>query len=103
MKVCVYGLWHLGSVTAACVAAAGHEVRGLDSNAETIAGLLEARPPVMEPGLPELIAAGRTQRRLDFFVDAAQAVQGCKVLWVTFDTPVDENDCADAQYVLERI
>ena len=31
MKVCVAGLWHLGSVTAACLAAAGHDVVGLDA------------------------------------------------------------------------
>ena len=103
MKVCVYGLWHLGSVTAACVAAAGHDVIGLDPDEETIAGLRDGRAPVMEPGLLELIADARSQRRLDFSDDAAQAVRGCKVLWVTFDTPVDEDDRADTQYVLERI
>ena len=26
MRVCVSGLWHLGTVTAACLAAAGHDV-----------------------------------------------------------------------------
>ena len=31
MKVCVQGLWHLGSVTSACLAAVGHDVVGLDS------------------------------------------------------------------------
>ena len=30
MKICVYGLWHLGSVTAACMASVGHEVIGFD-------------------------------------------------------------------------
>ena len=30
MNVCVFGLWHLGTVTAACLAAAGHQVVGLD-------------------------------------------------------------------------
>ena len=30
MKICVLGLWHLGTVTAACLAAGGHRVTGLD-------------------------------------------------------------------------
>ena len=30
MRVVVYGLWHLGCVTAACLADAGNEVVGLD-------------------------------------------------------------------------
>lgn len=103
MRVCVYGLWHLGSVTAACLAAAGHEVRGLDPSSETIAGLREGRPPILEPGLKELVCAGLSQRRLEFSDDAREALEGCKVLWVTFDTPVDDDDRADAQYVIDRI
>ena len=36
MNLCVYGLWHLGSVTAACLASLGHNVTGLDSNNKNI-------------------------------------------------------------------
>ena len=36
MKVCVQGLWHLGSVTASCLASVGHDVAGLDADAATI-------------------------------------------------------------------
>ena len=32
MRVAVAGLWHLGTVTAACCAAAGHEVIGFDDD-----------------------------------------------------------------------
>jgi UDPglucose 6-dehydrogenase len=39
MKVCVKGLWHLGSVTAACLATVGHEVVGLDADQKTVDGL----------------------------------------------------------------
>jgi UDPglucose 6-dehydrogenase len=103
MKVCVYGVWHLGSVTAACLAAADHEVRGLDPSRDTIAALRQGRAPIMEPGLNELIAVALAQRRLAFFDDPREALKDCKVLWVTFDTPVDDDDRADTQYVIERI
>ncbi len=59
MRVAVYGLWHLGSVTAACLAEAGHDVVGLDADAATIAGLVANHPPVDEPGLAALIARNR--------------------------------------------
>ena len=36
MKISVYGLWHLGSVTAACLADAGHEVVGIDDDATAV-------------------------------------------------------------------
>lgn len=103
MKVCVYGLWHLGSVTAACLAAAGHEVRGLDPDARAVEGLRSAKPPVAEPGLAELVRAGLDQGRLSFHTEVREAVRGCAVLWVTFDTPVDDEDRADTQYVIDRV
>ena len=57
MKVCVQGLWHLGTVTASALASVGHEVTGLDDSPRVIAGLQQGEPPVFEPGLGELIAA----------------------------------------------
>jgi UDPglucose 6-dehydrogenase len=103
MKVCVLGLWHLGSVTAACTAAAGHEVVGLDFDADALAGLAAGRPPVSEPGLDELLADGLANGRLSFTGDAREALAGAEVLWVTYDTPVDEDDEADVEFVLERV
>ena len=39
MKVCVLGLWHLGTVTAASLASGGHEVMGLDFDQQVITNL----------------------------------------------------------------
>ncbi len=39
MKICVQGLWHLGSVTAACLAYVGHDVVGLDDDLNNIKNL----------------------------------------------------------------
>ena len=103
MKVCVYGLWHLGSVTAACLANAGHDVRGLDPSSETIDGLRKGRLPIQEPGLADLLSAAVAQRRIEFYVDPGEAIKSCQVLWVTFDTPVDDDDRADTQYVMDRV
>jgi UDPglucose 6-dehydrogenase len=103
VKVCVYGLWHLGSVTAACLAAAGHQVHALDPDAAGVEALRAARPPIDEPGLAELVEGGIRQGRLRFFTEAGAALPGCSVLWVTFDTPVDEDDNAEAGYVLEKV
>ena len=52
MKVAVLGLWHLGSVTAACLASAGHVVRAFDPDAAHRRGAGGGQPPVAEPGLP---------------------------------------------------
>ena len=103
MKVCVQGLWHLGVVTAACLASAGHQVIGLDFDEALIAGLSEGKPPLFEPGLAELVKNGLDAGSLAFTTDAAQAVGDAQVIWVTYDTPVDDEDRADVEYVVERV
>ena len=70
MKVCVLGLWHLGSVTAACLASVGHDVTGLDSNSGIVEKLQKAEPPVSEPGLEGLIRSGIKSGNLRFTSDA---------------------------------
>lgn len=103
MHVAVQGLWHLGCVTAACLARAGHVVAGLDDDEQRINDLRRAVPPLREPGLDELIAEGLQQKRLSFHADPAAALANAEVLWVAFDTPVNEQDEADAAFVRERL
>jgi UDPglucose 6-dehydrogenase len=103
MKVCVLGLWHLGSVTSACLASVGHDVTGLDSNSGIVEKLQTAVPPVSEPGLNNLIREGINAERLRFTTNAKIAISSAEVLWVTYDTPVDENDQADVEFVFEEV
>ena len=103
MKVCVLGLWHLGSVTAACLASVGHDVTGLDPNSGIVEKLQNAEPPVSEPGLDGLIREGINAGQLRFTSDAKIAISSAEVLWVTYDTPVDENDQADVEFVFEEV
>ncbi len=103
MKVCVQGLWHLGSVTAACLADYGVSVIGLDEDQATIANLAKAVPPLFEPGLAELVAKGLESGKLAFTTDKAKAVADADIVWVAFDTPVDDNDAADVGLVQARV
>lgn len=103
MRVVVYGLWHLGCVTAACMADAGNDVVGLDLDGPLVDGLRNGKPPLDEPGLADLLGAAVRSGRLSFTTDAQAALHGAAVLWVTFDTPVDERDCADVAFVRERM
>ena len=102
MKICVFGLWHLGSVTAACLAKIGHQVIGLDFHLEIINDFLKGRSPVFEPGLDELILDGIQNGTLDFTNDVKKALQDADALWVTFDTPVNDQDEADTSFVIQN-
>ena len=103
MKVAVLGLWHLGSVTAACLAAAGHSVSAFDPAPGTVAALAAGRLPVAEPGLAELITRGIQLGALRFTSDLPAAVRDAEVVWITFDTPVDEDDVADVAFVERQV
>ncbi len=103
MRVAVLGLWHLGSVTAGCLAAGGHDVVGLDPDAGVVASLSAGTAPLHEPGLADVIVAGLESGRLRFTPDPETALRDADVLWVTFDTPVDEDDRADVDWVRRQL
>ena len=69
MKLAVFGLWHLGTVTAACTAAAGIPTVAIDLDRERIARLAAGEPPLYEPGLAELIRSGLASGTLAFSFD----------------------------------
>ncbi len=100
MKIAVAGLWHLGTVTAACLAAEGHDVVALDEP-KVVAEIEAGRLPVEEPGLGELIAAQSAAGRLVFRADA-EAAAHAELVWICYDTPIDDADRPDVDRVLER-
>jgi UDPglucose 6-dehydrogenase len=102
LKVCVLGLWHLGTVTAACLAAGGHEVTGLDFDPAVVSRLAAGNPPLFEPGLEDLVHAGLASGLLRFTTDVAEAVRTADIVWVACDTPVDDDDRADVAQVIAQ-
>jgi UDPglucose 6-dehydrogenase len=102
MKVVVLGLWHLGCVTAACCAKF-LDVVGLDFEQQTVDDLRTGKPPIFEPGLADLLQNGLASHRLSFESDPATALKDAHLLWVAYDTPVDDDDKPDVKPVLEGI
>lgn len=102
MKVAVVGLWHLGCVTAACLAKLGHEVIGYDPLSHVISELQHRKPPIFEPGLTDLISEGIQNKKLSFTTNTDD-LRDAEIVWVTFDTPVDDEDKADTQFVMLQV
>ena len=103
MNVCVQGLWHLGCVTAACLASIGHRVIGLDADQSKLENLSQGKAPISEPRLDDLIQQGIAAGNLRVALSVAEAVRDIEVLWVAYDTPVDDDDRADVEFVLDQI
>ncbi len=103
MKICVFGLWHLGSIIASCLAEKGFEVVGLDMDSRRINDLQNGIPPIFEPGLDDSIKKSLMSRKLVFTLDERTALDRTSIVWITFDTPVDETDRADVSYVINQV
>lgn len=101
MKISVAGLWHLGSVTAACLANAGYQVLAFDHDIKVIEKLKSAQAPLFEPGLDDLIKKNIAANKLAFTANIND-LENTEILWVTFDTPVDDNDHADIEFVIQQ-
>jgi UDPglucose 6-dehydrogenase len=100
VRIAVYGLWHLGLVVAAGLAGRGRDVIAIDEP-ERVRELRAGKLPVAEPGLTEALEEAVAAGRLDFDADPALA-GACDVLWLCLDTPVDEDDVADVEWVRLR-
>ncbi|MGH7768973.1 MAG: nucleotide sugar dehydrogenase [Candidatus Binatia bacterium] len=96
MRVSVFGLGYVGSVTAACLAKSGHDVIGVDVSPEKIAMVNDAVPPVVEDGLGELLAEVVWNKRLRATASAEEAVNNSDVGFVCVGTPSRSNGQLDA-------
>ena len=103
MKICVFGIWHLGIVTAVSLAEAGFVTIGLETDEKAAKRLSEGHPPLFEPGVEEVMASTLAKGSLSFTHDKKAALKDADIVWVTFDTPVDDNDIADSQGVCKHI
>lgn len=87
MHLAIVGVGHVGLVSAACFAADGHHVVGMDDDADKIEGFRQGRIWFHEPGLPELVAEQVDAGRLTFTDDLEVALAEAEVVFVCVGTP----------------
>src|SRR6266404_1306256 len=95
MRVSVFGLGYVGSVTAACLAKSGHEVVGVDINPEKVALVNAATPPVVEPGLADLLAMVVGTGRLRATTSSDEAIAASEMSLICVGTPSRTNGALD--------
>ncbi len=69
VRISVIGTGYLGATHAACLAACGHDVVGVDTDPGRTAALSAGRAPFHEPGLGDVLAEGVHSGRLRFTTD----------------------------------
>jgi len=102
VRVSVFGLGYVGSVSAASFAADGHDVIGVDVNPDKVQAINAGRSPIVEPGLDALLKQGTDDRRLRATTDTREAVEGTDLSLICVGTPSRKNGSLDLSY-LERV
>ena len=101
MKVAVYGLGYVGSVTAACLAEAGHHVVGVDVHPGKVAAIAAGESPIVEPGIAERVHAAVNSGTLRASTEASDAAD-CEVAVLCVGTPSLPSGAQDLG-ALERV
>jgi len=99
MKLSIFGLGYVGCVTAACLAKSGHQVIGVDVNADKVDMINAGRSPIVEPGIEELISRGVGNGSIRATTDGEAAVIESDMSLICVGTPGNLNGSLDLTFV----
>ena len=99
MKVSVFGLGYVGTVSAGCLANDGHEVIGVDPVQTKVNLINNGQTPIIEADIGEVIASTVQAGRLRATDDPAQAIQETELSFVCVGTPSQANGNLDLRYI----
>ena len=100
MRISVFGLGYVGTVTAACLAELNHQVIGVDVDAEKVAAIDRGESPIVEELIGELIGAMQASGRLRATTDAAAAVAESEMSIICVGTPSAESGEPELGFVV---
>jgi len=99
MRLTVIGTGYLGLTHAVCLAELGHEVIGLDVDADKVALARDGAVPFFEWGLEPLLRKNLDAGRLQFTTSFAEAAEFGDVHFLCVGTPQTVSGSADLRYV----
>ncbi|MEI6514253.1 MAG: UDP-glucose/GDP-mannose dehydrogenase family protein [bacterium] len=102
MRISIFGLGYVGSVSAACFAKAGHTVVGCDVDPNKLGPISEGRSPIVEANLDEFLSEAVKAGRLSVTNDANKAVAETDISLICVGTPSRDNGDLKTDYV-ERV
>ena len=100
MRVSVFGLGYVGTVSAVCLAAAGHDVVGVDVNADKISLINEGTSPIVEPGVDTALRKALDRGALHATSSVAEAVANTDLSLLCVGTPSNPNGSLNLDQVM---
>lgn len=99
MKISIFGLGYVGTVSAGCLATDGHSVIGVDPNKTKVNLINQGISPIVEKDIGEMIAASVKSGLLRATSDVQDAVLNSEISLVCVGTPSQLNGNLDLSHV----
>ena len=103
MRISIFGLGYIGTVSAGCFSSLGHQGMGGDVNPMKVEMIQSGRSPVIEAGLNELIECGVQTGSLSATGDSLKAILGTDASLICVGTPSSESGGLNMSYVVRVI
>lgn len=101
MRIALFGLGYVGTMTAVALARDGHNVVGVDVSMSKVDAISAGRPPVLEPGLDALMASAIDCGSLKATMNVSEALLDAEISMICVGTPSHANGSLDLRYVLQ--
>jgi GDP-mannose 6-dehydrogenase len=99
LRISIFGMGYVGTVSAGCLAQDGHEVIGVDPVHTKVDLINAGRSPIVEEDIGQMIAAAVQARQLRATSDANEAIQQTELSFVCVGTPSQANGNLDLTYI----
>ena len=99
MNISIFGLGYVGAVTAGCLSKKGHAIVGVDVQAPKVESFNQGVPPIIEPGLEELLKQAKEKGLLRATQKCVDAVSVTELSIVCVGTPSTVTGALDLSYV----
>ncbi len=99
MRISIFGLGYVGTVSAGCLAADGHQVLGIDPVAEKIELINSGHSPIVEAEIGEIVEETVRTGRLRATQDPTAAIHETDISFICVGTPSQSNGNLDLRYI----
>ena len=99
MRISVFGLGYVGTVSAGCIASDGHDVIGVDPVPAKVELINRGQSPIIEREIGEIIASAVERGGLRATDTVSEAIGATELSFVCVGTPSQPNGNLDLRYI----
>ena len=103
MRISIFGMGYVGSVTAACLLKQGHQVISVDVVEDKLNALRQGKWPIFENGIDELVPQKVMLNSLSATTDSLNAISETDISIICVGTPGLPDGRVDLRYVSRTI